>query len=149
MIAKSRKSVPLVLGCNTDGYSLAMAGVIFTLLIILMVTTSPMISCGVNVDLARVGHSVSMRGASREDALEIVVARDGAVYFNTEKATSSQLGALLKESARRTSWKKVYLKADARAKYGAVKQALVGVRDAGLSQVGIIVQDLRAPDPRR
>jgi biopolymer transport protein ExbD len=43
--------------------------------------------------------------------------------------------------------KKVYIKADANARYGAVVEVLNGVRDAGIQNIAFIVDDKRS-DPQ-
>jgi biopolymer transport protein TolR len=48
------------------------------------------------------------------------------------------------EGVNRGAEKKIYIKADARAKYGDVKEVLDGVRSAGVEKIAILV-DQRKP----
>jgi biopolymer transport protein TolR len=94
-----------------------------------------------SVDLARVVHSVAMRGALREDALLVAVQRDGRIWFGTGQITPEQLPAAIRERVSRGAPSKVYIRADARAKYGTVLEVLDGVRSAGIENIGFLVDD--------
>jgi len=60
-----------------------MVDVMLVLLIIFMVIT-PMLQKGQSVDMAKVNNPVPMPDADKDDALLIVVMRDGQVYFGTD-----------------------------------------------------------------
>ena len=104
---------------NSDINVTPMVDVMLVLLIIFMVVT-PMLQHGVSVDLAKVNNPEPMADADKEDALLVAVMRDGTVYFGQEKIPADQLTGKVKD--RLVNWvdKRVYVKADARAKFGAV-----------------------------
>ena len=74
-----------------------------------------------------------MPGALREDAMLISVTRDGNIFFGTHRIRSSDLPASIRESVRRGSERKVYLKVDARAKYGDAAAVIDEIRLVGIS----------------
>jgi len=70
------------------------------------------------VDLARAQHAAPLPGALREDAMLISVTRDGNIFFGTHQIQCGDLPTAVRDSVRHGSERKVYLKVDARAKYG-------------------------------
>ncbi len=65
-----------------------MADVMLVLLIIFMVIT-PMLQKGVSVELARTKNPVDMKEADRDDAVLVVVTRDGKLYLSLPRSTTS------------------------------------------------------------
>lgn len=114
-----------------------MVDVMLVLLIIFMVIT-PMLQQGVSVDLAKVNNPERMPDAEKEDALIVAVMRDGTVYFRSDKTPVDQLTQKVKDRLASQQDKRVYVKADARAKFGAVVGVVDNVRAAGVDQLGLL-----------
>jgi len=76
-----------------------------------------------------------MPRAVREDALTVGVTRDGKVYFRNVPISAEDLPDQIREGLRSGAEKKVYFRADARARYGDVKQVLIEIRRAGIENV--------------
>jgi biopolymer transport protein ExbD len=87
----------------------------------------------VNVPVTQ--HSTMQPGAERDDSLTVVVTRDGSIYFGNARFSSADLPDALREAARSDAEKTVYVKADARAKYGDVKAVLDQIRQSGLQNI--------------
>lgn len=117
--------------------------VLLVLLIIFMVIT-PMLQKGVSVDLAKVNSPTSMPDADKEDALLVAVQRDGKVFFGTELTTVDQLTDKIKDRLANRTDKRVFLKADARAKFGAVVEVVDNVRAAGVDQLGLLTDQRKS-----
>ncbi len=96
-----------------------MADIMLVLLIIFMVVT-PMLQKDHPVDLARTNTARDMQDADKEDAIVIAVTRDGNIFLRTTKI--------------------VYVKSDARAKYGDVVAVVDEIRSAGVDQVGLLTE---------
>jgi biopolymer transport protein TolR len=96
---------------------------------------------GAPVDLPHVGHPVSMAHANREDAIVIAITRDDKLFFRDDQVALDQLPAKIQESVSRGSEKRVYIRADARAKCGWVAEILDGVHSAGVEKIGILVDE--------
>ena len=77
-------------------------------------------------------------GASREDAIEIHVTRDGAVYFRHDPVQLSDLASAVQDAVRVGAEKKAYVRADARAKNGDVERVVDELRRAGITQISFI-----------
>ncbi|PYV55763.1 MAG: biopolymer transporter ExbD [Acidobacteria bacterium] len=122
-----------------------MVDVMLVLLIIFMVIT-PMLQKGVSVDLAKVNNPQPMNDADKEDALLVAVMRDGKVYFGNEgQIQPDQLTGKIKDRIANRQNKTVYVKADARAKFGAVVAVVDNVRSAGVDQLGLLTEQKKTP----
>ena len=116
-----------------------MVDVMLVLLIIFMVIT-PMLQKGVSVDMARVNNPTPMPDADKEDALLVVVMRDGQIFFGTDKVSADELANKVKDRLANKADKRVFIRADVRAKYGAVVDVVDNVRSAGVDDVGLLTE---------
>jgi len=122
---------------NSDINVTPMVDVMLVLLIIFMVIT-PMLQKGVSVDLAKVNNPTQMPDADKEDALIVAVMRDGQVFFGTDKTPPDQLTQKVKDRLANRIDKRVFVRADARAKFGSVVAVVDNVRAAGVDQLGLL-----------
>ena len=116
-----------------------MVDVMLVLLIIFMVIT-PMLLNKVHIDMAKVDNAVAMPDADKEDAIVVAVTRDGAVFLGRDKIDPAQLGSLVRNKLAERTDKTIYVRADARAQYKAVEDAIDDVRTAGVEEVGLLTQ---------
>ena len=122
---------------NSDINVTPMVDVMLVLLIIFMVIT-PMLQKGVSVDLAKVNNPEQMPDADKEDALIVAIMRDGKVYFGNDQIVPDQLTEKIKDRIASKTDKRVYVRADARAKFGSVVQVVDNVRAAGVDDLGLL-----------
>jgi biopolymer transport protein TolR len=120
-----------------------MVDVMLVLLIIFMVIT-PMLQNKVQIDMAKVDNPVAMPDADKEDAVVVAVTRDGAVFLGQNKVDPSQLGSLVRDRLADKSDKTIFIRADARAQYRTVEDAIDNVRTAGVEDVGMLTQKKEA-----
>jgi biopolymer transport protein ExbD/biopolymer transport protein TolR len=116
-----------------------MVDVMLVLLIIFMVIT-PMLQNKVAVDMAKVDNATNMPDADKEDAIVVAVTRDGGVFLGQNKTSIDQLGVLVREKLTDKPGKTIFIRADARAQYLAVENAIDAVRTAGVDDVGLLTQ---------
>ena len=116
-----------------------MVDVMLVLLIIFMVVT-PMLQHGVSVDLAKVNSPEQMPDADKEDALLVSVTRDGQVYFGSDQISVDNLTNKVKDRLANKPDKRVYVKADMRARFGGVVQVVDAVRAAGVDDLGLLTE---------
>jgi biopolymer transport protein TolR len=128
---------------NSDINVTPMVDVMLVLLIIFMVVT-PMLQHGVTVDMAKVNNPEQMPDADKEDALLVAVMRDGKVFFGTDPIAVDQLTEKIKDRLTNRTDKRVFIKADARAKFGAVVEVVDNVRSAGVDQLGLLTDQKKA-----
>jgi len=116
-----------------------MVDVMLVLLIIFMVIT-PMLQNKVQIDMARVDNPVNMPDADKEDAIVVAITRDGGVFLGQNRIALPELGGKVRDRLADTPGKTIYIRADARAQYRAVEDAIDAVRTAGVEDVGLLVQ---------
>jgi biopolymer transport protein ExbD/biopolymer transport protein TolR len=116
-----------------------MVDVMLVLLIIFMVIT-PMLQHGVSVDMAKVNSPEQMPDADKEDALLVSVTRDGLVYFGADQISVENLTNKVKDRLANKPDKRVYVKADMRARFGGVVQVVDAVRAAGVDDLGLLTE---------
>src|SRR5437763_446718 len=116
-----------------------MVDVMLVLLIIFMVIT-PMLQKGVSVDLAKVNSPEAMPDADKEDALIVAVMRDGKIFFGNDQINPDQLTQKIKDRISNRTNKIVFVRADARAKYGSVVEVVDNVRSAGVDDLGLLTE---------
>jgi biopolymer transport protein ExbD len=116
-----------------------MVDVMLVLLIIFMVIT-PMLTKGTQVDLVKTKAAITMQAADKEDAILIAVTRNGGVFLSPGnlKINPDQLPEKVKDLLTNKPDKMVYIKSDARARYGLVEDVIDNVRAAGVDQIGLI-----------
>src|SRR5882724_9249723 len=105
-----------------------MADIMLVLLIIFMVVT-PMLQKGVSVDLANVNNPHEMKDADKDDAIVVAITRE----------VKDRLSARLDKT--------VYVKSDARAKYGDVVAVVDEIRSAGVDQLGLLTEKAQSKTP--
>jgi biopolymer transport protein TolR len=124
-----------------------MVDVMLVLLIIFMVVT-PMLQKGVSVDLAKVNSPEAMPDADKEDALIVAVMRDGKIFFGSDQIMPDQLTQKIKDRIASRTDKRVYIRADARAKYGSVVEVVDNVRSAGVDDLGLLTEQRKTNQPQ-
>jgi len=128
---------------NSDINVTPMVDVMLVLLIIFMVVT-PMLQKGVSVDMAKVNNPEQMPDADKEDALLVAVQKDGRIFFGTDLIQSADLTQKIKDRLANRTDKRVFLKADARAKFGMVVDVVDNVRAAGVDQLGLLTDQRKS-----
>jgi biopolymer transport protein ExbD/biopolymer transport protein TolR len=116
-----------------------MVDVMLVLLIIFMVVT-PMLQPGKLVEMARTRNPVDMSDANKADALIVSVLRDGKIFLGNENVTGEALTQKLQERLSNRVNKTVYVRADARVRYGSLVDAVDDVRSAGVDQLGLLTE---------
>ncbi len=134
------------LAVNSNINVTPMVDVMLVLLIIFMVIT-PMLQKGVSVDLAKTNNPTQMPDADKEDALLVAVTRDGKVFFGSDQVSPDQLTNKIKDKLANRVDKRVFVRADARTKYGNVVEVVDNVRSAGVDQLGLLTEQRKAGTP--
>ena len=116
-----------------------MVDVMLVLLIIFMVIT-PMLNNKVNVDLPVAVAATVMEDANKEDAVTVAVTRDGKIFLGGDAISIDDMGGKISSKLENKTDKKVFFRADNRATYGKVMDAIDGIRTAGVSQLGLLTE---------
>jgi biopolymer transport protein ExbD/biopolymer transport protein TolR len=125
-----------------------MADIMLVLLIIFMVVT-PMFQPGVPVDLARVTNPIEMPNADKDNAVIVAITRDGNVFLGNTKMAGDDISSKVRDRITGSLDKTVFIKCDARTKYGDVVRVVDKVRSSGVDNVGLLTDKIepRTPTP--
>jgi biopolymer transport protein ExbD len=127
-----------------------MADIMLVLLIIFMVVT-PMLQKTHQVDLAPTDNPHEMKDADKDDAIVVAISRDGHIFLGSTEVRKEDLTGDIKDRISTRIDKTVYVKSDARAKYGDVVAVVDEIRSAGVDQLGLLTQKTQkgsaAPPP--
>src|SRR5262249_20257069 len=126
---------------NSDINVTPMADVMLVMLIIFMVVT-PMLSKGFDVDKVKTVNAIDMPAADHDDAVLIAVTRDGKFYLGQNKVTIEELASKVSDLVSTKLDKTVFVKGDARAKYGDVADVVDNIRSAGVDKIGLLTERL-------
>ena len=123
-----------------------MVDVMLVLLIIFMVVT-PMLSKDVSVDLTKVNNPEQMPDADKDDAVVVAIMRNGYVFLGRDRIPNpDDLTNKVKDRLADKVNKRVFVRADARAKYKDVVSVVDNIRSAGVDDLGLLT-DQRQENP--
>lgn len=123
-----------------------MADIMLVLLIIFMVVT-PMLQKGVSVDMAKVQNPQDLPDADKDDAILVAITRDGSMYLGSTKVGLEDLTSRVRDQLANRLDKTVFVRSDARAKYGQVVKAVDEVRAAGVDNLGLLTERVESKRP--
>ncbi len=120
-----------------------MADIMLVLLIIFMVIT-PLLGPGAHVVMAKAANADQMSSAGRDDAIILAVTRDSRLFLSpgNREIGFDQIADNVKDLISGRLDKTVYVRSDARAKYGDVVKAVDEVRAAGVENIGLLTEKI-------
>ena len=124
-----------------------MVDVMLCVLIIFMVIT-PMLNKGANINLPVARNPIALPDADKEDAVKVSITRDSQVFLSPglERVNPDDLAPKVRDLLQNRTSRMVFLRADARAKYGKVEDVVDNLRSGGVDQLGLLTdQDMTAP----
>jgi biopolymer transport protein ExbD/biopolymer transport protein TolR len=124
-----------------------MADIMLVLLIIFMVVT-PMLQKGKQLDMATTNNARDMQNADKDDAIIVAVTRDGKYFLGTAATPKEDITGQIRDRLTNRSDKTVYVKSDARAKYGDVVAVVDEIRSAGVDQLGLLTERTQKSGPQ-
>jgi biopolymer transport protein TolR len=95
--------------------------------------------------MAKVDNPTNMPDADKEDAIVVAITRDGGVFLGQNKVALSELGSQVRDKLTDKPGKTIFVRADARAQFRAVEDAIDAVRTAGVDDVGLLTQKKEGP----
>jgi biopolymer transport protein ExbD/biopolymer transport protein TolR len=104
-----------------------------------MVVT-PMLQKTTPVDLAMTQNAHEMQDADKDDAIVVAITRDGSIYLKNARTAKEAITDQIKDLISNRLDKTVYVKSDARAKYGDVVAVVDEIRSAGVDQLGLLTE---------
>ncbi len=122
----------------------ALLAVFLVIFVSLAVTPENVCSRAPGADLAKSQHCRRKSGALREDAMQLIVTRDGKLYFGREKINPGELPDQLRADVRAGAENRVYLLVDSRIKYADVKPVLNEIGAAGVKNISFLMRSAPA-----
>lgn len=112
--------------------------VVLVLLIIFMVVT-PMLSRGVAVDLP----VSKYHNKKNDDGLDLIVSisKAGEIYVGADAVPLARLTAKVEEELRKSPGKPIFLKGDARIKYGQARKVMEAINKGGTENIQLGTED--------
>jgi len=92
------------------------------------------------VDMARTDSAHDMQDADKDDAIVVAITRDSTIYLGHTATRKEDLTGQIKDRISNRLDKTVYVKSDARAKYGDVVAVVDEIRSAGVDQLGLLTE---------
>src|SRR5271163_1366144 len=123
---------------NSSVFSQSMLSWVLMLLIVFMTNTPSHHGLVVNRYVSRT--ATPMPAALREDAMKVVVTRDGSIYFGNTKIAGEDLGGQIRLRTRSGAQHKVFFVVDQRAQFGDLAIALDEVRHAGIWEIAFLAE---------
>ena len=81
-----------------------------------------------------------MDDANKEDAVVVAITRDSRIFLGQNQISDSRSGSKVARRSENKTSKMIYIRADARAHYGTVMDAIDDVRTAGVDEVGLLTE---------
>jgi biopolymer transport protein TolR len=119
-----------------------MADIMLVLLIIFMVVM-PMVNRDARVNLAEVANPVDMPNADKDDAVVVAISSDGTVFLGNNVTPMEEISSRVRDRISSRLDKTVYIKSDARTKYGDVVKLVDQVRNSGVDNVGLLTDKIQ------
>jgi biopolymer transport protein ExbD len=98
---------------------------------------------GMLIRLPQARHALALWDSRRDDALLITIAREGQVFFGSQRVAPEELAAKLFERIQSGAPRTVYIRADAHARYHTIADVLDGIQSAGLKNVAFLTEPRR------
>ena len=143
MRSNSRQANNFICAINVAG----LASVMFVLAILMMfhgVLGKGPHYADAGVDVPVVSNPVLLPHEPREDAMRVAISRQGDIFFNRDLVKDmDHLPELMREQVRLGSERKVYVRADGRARYRTLEDVVDAIHSAGLEQVAFLAYERR------
>jgi biopolymer transport protein ExbD len=142
---EKKKAPPVVADINVT----PMVDVMLVLLIIFMVIT-PMLTKGVQVEKVKAKNAIAMQAADKEDAILVAISRNGQVFLSpgNKQVEPADLPDKVRDLLTNRLDKTVFIKADKRAKYEGVEDVIDNLRSAGVSDLGLLTEEIPKGEAR-
>jgi biopolymer transport protein ExbD/biopolymer transport protein TolR len=123
------------LAINAEINVVSLIDVMMLLMIIFMIT-APIMQGGVDVNLPK----AEAKPLEAKSSLVITVDKTGQISVDETKLSYAEFRASFKALAAQRGKEGVYLRADAGVPYGTVVQVLAVMRNAGVSDIGMVAE---------
>jgi biopolymer transport protein ExbD len=118
---------------NSPAFSHSMLGCVLLFLIIAMMSDPP--HHGMALDRYISHNAISIPAALRDDAMRVMLTRDGSIYFGNSRVASEELPEQIRQRLHTGAQHKIFLVVDQRARFRDLSMVLDELRHAGIWDV--------------
>jgi len=91
-------------------------------------------------------YAISQPKAIRDDALRVMISRDGSIFFRNIKIDPTELAPSIRQAVKEGAERKVYLTVDWRTKYADAKVVYDAISAGGVRDICLMAEKI---DPHR
>jgi biopolymer transport protein ExbD len=110
-----------------------------TLILIMFILAAPLLQSGIEVSLPR----SRAQPVDVQEATVVTLTKAGAIYLDDREVPREQFVNVLQYRYELTHRKPVFVKADEEIPYGQVVELLGEIKQAGVSNLGLVAQAMR------
>jgi biopolymer transport protein ExbD len=121
-----------------DSLALAAIFVVLTTSMMLLQSMTFTFRDGISAELPHAHNALVLWGTQKQDALLVIILRDGQLFFGSNKVNPRELTTQLRVRIGLGSPRHVYIRADERARYSAVSSVLNSIRSANITNVAFL-----------
>jgi biopolymer transport protein ExbD len=133
-----RQRYTLFSSVDSSAFAQSMFGCTFVLLIFFMMNAPA--HHGWVFDRYISHHARPIAAALRDDAMRVMLSRDGTIYFGNAKVASEDLAEQIRQRLERGAEHKVFLIVDQRARFGDLSVVLDEVRHVGIWDIAFLAE---------
>jgi biopolymer transport protein TolR len=115
-----------------------MADIMLVLLIIFMIT-APLMQEGIYINKAKAAHAREAPELEAENVVTVTITRDQIIYVQEQAVLEEELVDWISEYMNLAEGKPLFVRSDIAAPYGKVVEVVNKARDAGVEQIGLVV----------
>jgi biopolymer transport protein ExbD len=107
-------------------------------LLIIFMITAPLMQSSLDIDVPRT------QADRREifEGLMVIINAEGELFLGNQPITMEEFRTRLDQTMEEDPSRPVYLKADQSVKYGKVVEVVGGIKEAGVTNLGLVVKPL-------
>jgi biopolymer transport protein ExbD len=132
------KRTTLFGGLHSSAFLQSMLSCLLVLLISEMASPQP--HHGMAIDRYISHSAIPMPAALRDDAMRVMISRDGTIYFGNAKVASEDLAEQIRQRLQSGAQHKVFVAVDQRARFGDLAVVLDEVRHAGVRDIAFLAE---------
>jgi biopolymer transport protein ExbD len=133
-----RKRYVLFSSVNSSAFAPPILGCVLLLLVVLMMYAPA--HHGLAFDRYTFHHAIPMPEALRDEAMRVMLSRDGTIYFRNSKVTSGDLAERIRQRLESGAQHKVFLIVDQRARFEDLSVVLNEARRAGIWDIAFLAE---------
>ena len=105
-------------------------------LLIIFMITAPLMQSSLEVDVPK----TQAERTEIFEGLMVIINAEGELFLGNKPITMEDFRARLDKLIEEDPYRPVYLKADRKVKYGRVVEVIGGIKEAGVTNLGLIVK---------